>query len=58
MKFTFDVTAFDRAETVEVDAADVGEALRLACEKANISVRIREIDGVDPAQVTGLKSIP
>jgi hypothetical protein len=58
MKFVFDVTAFDRAETVEVDAAEIGEALRMALDKANISVRIREIEGVDPAQVEGLKSIP
>jgi len=58
MKFVLDVTAFNRAKTVTVDAANVAEALRKACEKTNISIKIREIEDVDPAQVEGLKSIP
>ena len=39
MRFIVDVAAFDRTETVEVEASDVAEALRRACEKVNISVR-------------------
>ena len=58
MKFIVDVTAFDRTETVEVDASDVAEALRQACEKTNISVKIREVDDPGWAQVEGFKSIP
>ena len=58
MKFIVDVTAFDRTETVEVDATDVAEALRQACEKTNISVKIREVDDPMWAQVEGFKSIP
>ena len=34
------------------------EALRKACEEVNISVKITRIEGVDPAQVRGVKSIP
>jgi nickel-dependent lactate racemase len=58
MKFIVDVTAFDRTETVEVDARDVGEALREACENTNISVKVREIDDPQWAHVDGFKSIP
>ena len=58
MMFIVDVTAFDRAETVEVDASDVAEALRRACEKANISVKIREVNDPQWTAVEGLKSIP
>jgi hypothetical protein len=43
-----DVTAFDRTETVEVEASNVAEALREACEKSNISFKIREVD--DPGR--------
>jgi hypothetical protein len=44
MKFVVHETAFDHAETVEVDARDVGEALRQAYENTNVSVKIREVD--------------
>jgi len=58
MKFIVGVTAFDQTATVEVDASDVGEALRQACEETNISVKIREVDDPMWAQVEGFKSIP
>jgi len=58
MKFVLDVTAFNRAKTITVDAANVAEALRKACEETNITVKIREIEDLDPAQVEGLRSIP
>ena len=58
MKFIVDVTAFDRSETVELESSDVAAALRQACEEANISVRIREVDDPAWAQVAGFKSIP
>ena len=57
MKFIVDVAAFDRTETVEVDASDVNDALRRACEKANISVKIREVEDLGWAGIN-LKSIP
>jgi len=58
MKFVVDVTAFDRTERVEVVATDAGEALRQACEKTNISVKIREVDDPGWAKVEWFKSIP
>jgi len=58
MKFVVDVTAFGRKKTVEVAANDVAEALRQACENTNISVKIREVDDPQWAQVVGFKSIP
>jgi len=58
MKFIVDLTAFDRTETVEVEASDVAEALRQACENTNISAKIREVDDPRWAHVEGFKSIP
>jgi hypothetical protein len=58
MKFIVDVTAFDQTETVEVDARDVGEALRQACESTNVSVTIRGVEDPSWAPVNGFKSIP
>jgi len=57
MRFIVDVAAFDRTETVEVEASDVAEALRQACEKTNISVKIREVEDLGWAGIN-LKSIP
>jgi len=58
MKFIVDVTAFDRTETVEVESSDVAEALRQACERTNILVKIRQVDDPPWAQVGSFKSIP
>src|SRR5262249_8595939 len=58
MKFIVDVTHFDRAETVEVEASGVAEALRQACEKTNVSVKIGEVGDPKWARVEGFKSIP
>ena len=58
MRFIVDVAAFDRTETLVVDASDVGEALRQACEETSISVKIREVDDPQWAQVEGFRSIP
>jgi hypothetical protein len=58
MNFIVDVTAFERTKTVEVDARNVAEALRQACEKTNISAKIREVADPQWAHVEGFKSIP